>query len=263
METVLNSDYEIYEMNELELYLKGFLENYPSYKHYVIGMGENSDDDYDNIYRLMEKFWEKKYKKREFFLDKNTLYISEDFFLLPNENVTMRKNLRYMPLLLHSHQFIEINYVLKSAGSQMITCTGENRLNDGDIILCPPNFEHCFQAHDDNSIILDFFIRVTTFDTVFFQLLNKSNYLSVAFSNAVYNTEGSFILWHCDNDNELKSLVLESFEEWNTKPRYSEQMIEANILKFFVILMRNHENEAVFSVPQVNSSDSVFHMFLN
>ncbi len=92
---------------------------------------------------------------------------------MPQENVTMRKNLRYMPLLLHSHQFIEINYVLKSSGSVMITRSGNLPLNDGDIILCPPKFDHCFKTHDDNSIILDFFIRVTTFDAVFSQLLNK------------------------------------------------------------------------------------------
>lgn len=40
-------------------------------------------------------------------------------------------------------------------------------------------------------------------------------------------------------------------------------MIEANVLKFFVILMRAHENEAIFSVPQINSTDSMFQTFVN
>ena len=257
------SDEEIYKLSHIELYLRSFLKDYPAYRNSIIGLKDDSDREYDNVYSLMKKYWDKKIKNEDFFLDKNALYIKEDFFLLPQENVTMRKNLRYMPLLLHSHQFIEINYVLKSNGSFMITRSGKLDLNDGDIILCPPRFDHCFQTHNDNSIILDFFIRVTTFDTVFFQLLNKSNYLSIVFSNAIYNTEGSYILWHCYNDTDLEGLVLESYREWSDKPEYSEQMIEANILKFFIILMRKHENEAIFSVPQVNSTDSVFNTFLN
>ena len=254
---------EIYKLNHIEQYLKSFLDDYPAYQNSIIGLRDNSDEEYDNIYALMKKYWDRKIKDEDFFLEKNAFYIKEDFFLMPNENVTMRKNLRYMPLLLHSHQFIEINYVLKSAGSSMITRSGNLKLKDGDVILCPPRFDHCFQTHNDNSIILDFFIRVTTFDTVFFQLLNKSNYLSVVFSNAIYNTEGSYILWHCDGDIKLTDLVLVSYREWSDKPKYSEQMIEANVLKFFIILMREHENEAIFSVSQVNSTDSMFNTFLN
>lgn len=254
---------EIYKLNHIEQYLKKFLDDFPVYQNTIIGLKDESDYEYDNVYTLMKKYWDKSAKKEDFFLDKNAYYIKEDFFLLPQENVTMRKNLRYMPLLLHSHQFIEINYVLKSSGSYMITRSGELELTDGDIILCPPLFDHCFKAHNDNSIILDFFIRVTTFDTVFFQLLNKSNYLSIIFSNAIYNTKGNYILWHCNKDTELTSLVLESYKEWSEKPKYSEQMIEANVLKFFIILMRKHENEAIFSVPQINSTDSVFNTFLN
>lgn len=253
---------EISELNDKELFLRNFLEDYPPYKRNVIGINDGSDADYDYAYQLMEARWKKR-SDSDFFLEKDPHYVREDFFLLPHENVTMRKNLRYMPLFLHAHQFIEVNYVLSSGNCSMITRTGKLDLEDGDIILCPPNFEHCFKAHDDRSIILDFFIRVTTFDTVFFQLLNRSNYLSIAFSNAVYNSEGSYILWKCNEDSELRHLVIDSYREWNEKPRYSEQMIEANIIRFFILLMRNHEKEAIFSVPQVNSTDSMFQTFLN
>ncbi|MCR4744209.1 MAG: AraC family transcriptional regulator [Lachnospiraceae bacterium] len=263
MENYLFYNKEICDLNRIEQYLKSFLEDYPLYRNSVIGLKDDSSEDYDKIYALLKNYWDKRIKDEDFFLDKNTFYIKEDFFLLPQENITMRRNLRYMPLLLHSHQFIEINYIHKSNDSFMITRSGKLELNDGDIILCPPRFEHCFQAHNDKSIILDFFIRVTTFDTVFFQLLNKNNYLSVVFSNAIYNNEGSYILWHCNDDAELTRLVMESYREWSERPKYCEQMLEANMLKFFVMLMRKHENDAVFSVPQVSSTDSIFNTFLN
>ncbi len=72
-----------------------------------------------------------------------------------------------MPLLMHSHQFIEINYVLKSNHSLLIDAEKSTPLQDGDIILCPPNLQHTFQTQNKNSIIVDFILRVTTFDTVF------------------------------------------------------------------------------------------------
>lgn len=259
------NDFEdgIFILNDIEVYLKNFIEAFPLYQNKIIGLEDGSERAFEDTYALMKKMWKKNFKNEAFFLDKNLFYIREDFFLLPQENVTMRKNLRYMPFILHSHQFIEINYVLNSANSYMITQYGKIKLNDGDVILCPPKFNHCFQTHDDHAIILDFFIRVTTFDTAFFQLLNRNNYLSVVFSNAIYNTEGSYILWHCNGDKTIKELVIESYKEWVNRPKYSEQMIEANVLKFFVILMRAHENEAIFSVPQINSTDSMFQTFVN
>ncbi|MDE6882518.1 MAG: cupin domain-containing protein [Lachnospiraceae bacterium] len=83
------------------------------------------------------------------------------------ENVTVRSNFRYMPVILHSHQFIELNYVLRSEDSYMIMENESFQLKDGDIILCPPGLVHNIKAHNSKSIIIDYFIRVTTFDTVF------------------------------------------------------------------------------------------------
>ena len=254
---------DIFELNDIEIFLKQFLEDYPSYSLDVVDEKEDSFDKYSQLVSLMDSEWKKKNKNKKFFLENNISYVTEDFFLKPDENVTMRKNLRYMPLIMHSHQFIEVNYVINSAGACMITRSGRQPLSDGDIILCPPNFVHCFDTRNDRSVILDFFIRVTTFDTAFFQLLNRNDYLSTVFSNALYNSEGSYVLWHCREDQQLQELVLSSFTEWLQKPKYSEQMLEANILKFFILLMREHEEQAEFSIPHVDSTDSVFHSLHN
>ncbi len=254
---------QIFALNEIETFLKDFLKDYPSYGLDIFEEFETEDKHDSHLYQLLSKEWQKKHASEPFFLDPQISYIQEDFFLQPQENVTMRKNLRYMPLILHAHQFIEINYVLKSADSVMITRSGKQPLNDGDIILCPPNFVHCFDCKKDESIILDFFIRVTTFETTFFQLLNRDNYLSTVFSNALYNSEGNYIMWHCEKDADLKNLVLSSFEEYTGHLKYSEQMLEANIYRFFILLMRHHEQEAVFSIPQVNSTDSLFQSIHN
>lgn len=257
---------ELFKLNEIELFLKRFLNDYPQYQLDVVGEKAGSDANMDRMISVLKNSWKTQMGNKKFFLEDDASYIKEDDFLGSEENVTMKKNLRYMPLLMHSHQFIEINYVYSSFGSCIITKDGRHELENGDIILSPPNFVHCFDVRNDNGVILDFFIRVTTFDTVFSQLLHHKDYLATVFTNAIYNSEGSFILWHCKEDSVIKKIIMESYDEWIEKPKYNEQMLEANIIKFFILLMRNHENEAVFSHPQVNSTDTLFqslHNYMN
>ena len=81
------------------------------------------------------------------------------FFIPENQNVCILKNLRYMPLLMHSHQFIEINYVLKSDHSLLIDAEKSTPLQDGDIILCPPNLQHTFQTQNKTaSLLISFYV---------------------------------------------------------------------------------------------------------
>ena len=156
-----------------------------------------------------------------------------------------------------------INYVLKSNHSLLIDAEKSTPLQDGDIILCPPNLQHTFQTQNKNSIIVDFILRVTTFDTVFFHLLNNNNYLSTLFSNVIYGDSNGYIIWHCQNDSALKELVLKVYEEWENNLKYCDKMIELLVMEFILILMRSHEDEAVFSTSYINNSDENFRSLLN
>lgn len=66
-------------------------------------------------------------------------------FIPENQNVCILKNLRYMPLLMHSHQFIEINYVLKSDHSLLIDPEKSTPLQDEDIIYVLQTFSTHFK----------------------------------------------------------------------------------------------------------------------
>ncbi len=78
----ISSDYykEINRLNHIEQFLKCFLADFPEYKYNVIGINDNSGEDYDRIYALLKKYWDKKNKSENFFLDRNSYYIKEDFF---------------------------------------------------------------------------------------------------------------------------------------------------------------------------------------
>lgn len=254
---------QLAELNEKEIFLKDFLRENPEYQTAVIGSADSRDSDYERLIRLMKNKWGKEFPDRSFFLEGSSYYLAENFFVPQEENVRIIKNLRYMPFILHSHQFIEVNYVVCSSGSAMISEEKTIPLEDGDIILSPPGFVHCFHAHADNSIIIDFILRITTFDTVFFNLLNNNNYLSALFSNALYGVSKGCILWHCREDRRLRELVISAYEENTSSEKYREKMLELLVMEFFLTLMRNHEQEAVFSIPYINNSDEQFRALLN
>ena len=250
------------QLNPIESFLKNFLEKFPSYQDKIITPDRN-EHDYNYLLHLLEQEWKQKFPDNPFFLNGSSTYLSEDFFIPHDKNVCVLKNLCYMPLLLHSHQFIEINYVMKSDSSIFIDNETSVSLMDGDIILCPPGLSHTFCTHNSGSIIIDLIIRTTTFDTAFFPLLNNNNYLATIFSNAIYGASNGYIIWHCHNDTTLENLILEIYREWQNSLKYNDQMIELLVMEFILKLMRSYENNAFFSTSYMNRSDESFRAFLN
>lgn len=250
------------ELNHIENFLKEFLEKFPGYKTRIINPAVN-EKDYGYLLHLLEKEWYHTFPEDTFFLSGSSSYIAEDFFIPTNTNVRVLRNLRYMPLLLHSHQFIEIDYVLKSDQSFLLDGNSSVLLEDGDIILCPPGLSHTFHTHNSESIIIDLIIRTTTFDTAFFPLLSNNNYLATLFSKVIYGASNGYIIWHCHNDNRLEALILEIYKEWKESPKYYNQMIDLLVMEFILKLMRFYENDAFFSVAYINHSDENFRALLN
>ena len=233
---------DLYELDEKEVFLKRFLRSHPVYRTKTI----LEEGDHEVLMEALREEWEKEFPQKPFFLKGSSSHIPEDFFIPQGENASVFRSLRYMPLFLHSHQFIEVNMVFSSGKSQMLMPSKSLPLEDGDILLCPPGLTHCFQAFCDESVILDMFLRVSTFDSAFFGLLNSNTYLAGVFSNALYSPKEECVLWHCPGDDLLKELFLAALGEYESHEKYKGRMVELRIMEFFVQLLRRHEAEATF-----------------
>lgn len=254
---------EMKKLNSLELFLKSFTSKYPEYREQIIHKKGQTDPDYDTLLRIMEREWKKQNTGEDFFLKNTSCHLDENFFIPYSKNVSIIKNLRYMPLILHSHQFIEVNYVLKSGESYYIDERNTLKLQDGDIILSPPDFQHVLKANDSESIIIDLIIRISTFDTAFLHLLNNNDYLSTMFTNSLYNSAHGYILWRTGKNMLLKEQILRMYQEGHAMDKYSDKMLEIIVTEFFITLMRHYENQVIFSAPYNNNSDEIFRTLLN
>lgn len=254
---------ELLVLNEYEQFLKNYLEKNPDMGQNVIGLSGNPELEFEHLRHVLEKEWKKGTHDSPFFLTDVSYYLNEDEFVPKDKHVNVIKNLRYFPLTLHSHQFIEVNFILKSGGSFIIGPDRAVPLSDGDVILSPPGYLHCFKAQNEASIIIDFIIRVTTFDTVFFNLLNGKNYLSSLFLNTLYNPSNGFIMWHCQEDAQLEEIVLRAYKENQNTEKYSDKLVELLVMEFFVLLLRKYEDVAEFSTPYLGNSDKNFQALFN
>lgn len=259
----LHSEDKMLELNEKERFLEIFLSKHPIFRQKIIGNADGNDPDYRTLLRRMEHEWNKIFPEKEFFFRDTPHHLDENYFIPYTQNVSIVKNLRYMPLILHSHQFIEVNYVIKASASYYIDQNGRFKLQDGDVILSPPNFLHTFDANNSDSIIIDIIIRVSTFDTAFFNLLNNNNYLATMFNNALYSSSNGYILWRAGNNSQLKEQVFAMYEEWNNAEKYSDKMLEIIVMQFFTTLMRYYENQVSFSVPYNDNNNERFRILLN
>lgn len=251
------------ELNELELFLESFTSKHPIYREQLIGKEIQDENEYNTLLRIMKREWNKTKPGKDFFLKNSSYHLDEDYFIPYTKNVSIIKNLRYMPLILHSHQFIEVNYVVKGGESYYLDQNNTLPLQDGDVILSPPNFLHVLKANDPNSIIIDMIIRVTTFDTTFLHLLNNNNYLSTMFTNALYSSSHGYVLWRTGDNQLLKEQILRMYDEWNSTDKYSDKMLEIIVAEFFITLMRYFENQVYFSAPYSSNSDERFRILLN
>ena len=201
-------------LNPTECFLKDFIRDYPQYQKIMIGLSGQKESEYEQLMYLMRKEWKRKMPDQPFCLEGSSYCLMEDFFIQEDENVSVWRNLRYMPYILHSHQFIELNYVYSGCECYLRTRDQKLRLQDGDIVLCPPGLSHCFDVHHDQGMIIDIFIRISTFDTAFFNLLSDNHYLSAMFSNALYSPRDEYILWHCPKDSYLQSYIISCLQEY-------------------------------------------------
>lgn len=250
-------------LNPTECFLKDFIRDYPQYQKIMIGLSGQKESEYEQLMYLMRKEWKRKMPDQPFCLEGSSYCLMEDFFIQEDENVSVWRNLRYMPYILHSHQFIELNYVYSGCECYLRTRDQKLRLQDGDIVLCPPGLSHCFDVHHDQGMIIDIFIRISTFDTAFFNLLSDNHYLSAMFSNALYSPRDEYILWHCPKDSYLQSYIISCLQEYESDLKFKNRMTEVFVMQLFLHLLRHYETQAIFSSSGKMSSDEQFQALMN
>ena len=123
----------------------------------------------------------------------------EDHYIAEDSDISAGKVIRYMPAHWHSNEFIEISYVF--SGECRFYFQNETLcLTEGSFLITAPDVVHANPCYHDDSVLIYFLLRRSTFDQVFWRLLPKENLLAAFFRQALGTglpnalEEGAFLL---------------------------------------------------------------------
>lgn len=178
-------------------------------------------------------------------------------------DVYLMRHDRYLPCGIHSHDFFEMIYVLDGTCSNFIA-KKELHMKTGDLCLLSPHNLHAIKAFSDEAIIINIFIRNSTFQKAFFGVFSNMGILSSFFSKALYSSKkDSYLLFETGHDLEIHDIILRLYHESQNQRRYSAQLLNSLITTLFILLLQNHQPHTMVPNPSGNKNQSDIMLILN
>ena len=125
----------------------------------------------------------------------------------------------------------------------------------GDICIHAPGTVHAVSAFSDDAVLVNILVRKSTFEQVFFGLMQGNSILSSFFKRSFYRTsEIPYLLFHAQNDEMLLDLIVKARAEASTCHRYKRQMVNTLISQISVRDARSLYDSGIISggmIPKV------------
>lgn len=173
--------------------------------------------------------------------------LTEDTFFSEGMDIAVFRHLRFMPPHRHQHRFFEMTYVF-SGDCVNFTETKTFRLEKGDLFIIAPDTTHALWVKDEDTIVINFLVRSSTFKQHFLSLLPDSLLIYHFFIKPLYgngNAEIPYLVFKTGNDKEIRDMVLGIYEEYSKSRRYKNTMLTTMLSYFFIVLLRKHEQNII------------------
>ncbi|TSB47285.1 AraC family transcriptional regulator [Alkalicoccobacillus porphyridii] len=129
-------------------------------------------------------------------------------FLADDESMMIRKHTRFAHFPKHSHDYIEVSYVLRGSLTQTVadkTLT----LNEGDLMFLNQHINHEIQPCKQEDIIINFIIQPNFFEYIFSFLNMKGPiYRFLMDSLYTYSYRGQYLTFNTNGDESIQELLL-------------------------------------------------------
>lgn len=182
----------------------------------------------------------------------NTL--EEELFFQGDMDTEMYQHLRYLPCNWHSHNFLEVIYVVAGSCTNYIV-EQTLKMNPGDICIIAPQTRHAISAFSDDCVIFNIILRTSTFETAFFGTLSENDVLSDFFMRTLYHSKAHpYLFFRTGKDNALYNFIGYAYEEFSSNRQYKNRMLNSIINAFFIILLRNHGANVV--IPSTSTAEN-------
>ncbi|WP_197068502.1 AraC family transcriptional regulator [Photobacterium gaetbulicola] len=159
------------------------------------------------------------------FKDVGRTTIAFDKVVSKGKMISIRKHTRYIHYPAHTHDYVELCYVLNGKSDQFIE--GQKlRLNKGDILFMGPGAVHEILPSSKDDIIINFIVHKKFFNYIF-EFIDDSSSLSTFFIDAIFKNSTSKALIFDTLDKEPIEILLNQIIDLLTaKERFMEAKIK-------------------------------------
>lgn len=167
--------------------------------------------------------------------------VTENTYIAEGQDITATRMLRYMPANWHSNQFFEIYYLVN--GNCHIYFPNETvSMKSGTLIIIAPHIPHANPCYDDNTVLMSYLVRSSTFDQVFWKQLPEGNLMASFFRQALSkDNQTAYLHFETGNDENILHLLHQIHHESKYSDIYRAQMLNALMSTFFILLLRRYE----------------------
>lgn len=172
---------------------------------------KHNEEELDNLMRLKKENKIPQLKDLAQVVDAKT-YLKEGMILI-------RKHPRFCYVRKHSHNYLEINYVLSGQITEILD-NNKVDLNEGEMVFISKNSMHEFLPAGENDILLNFIILPEFFDFIF-PFIDKNTNIKKFLVNLLSNKEESnSIIFHSSKIETVQNIIkniLITYEEKDEK----------------------------------------------
>lgn len=156
-----------------------------------------------------------------------------DFFDDSAKDIEIVFNSRYCPPFWHSLGFIKIMYVLNGEFEINLSMNKTIRLPKGSFIIVPPNIMQSVFSWHDEDVVINVFLKLSTFEKAFSSVLMKESNTSSWFWQILYGkTESNIITYQGEEVPFLSSLIVSVIEERQKNQPGSELLLIGQVITF-------------------------------
>lgn len=160
-----------------------------------------------------------------------------DIFPL-SRDVFIFRHPRYTRPMLHSHDFVEIDYAVK--GSFRLHFEDElHEFREGAVCLIAPGSRHDIEITDE-STIYTYMLRRSTFEATFFSLLSRDDALSLFFRNILQQKqEPNYLMFQIEDVSFSRGLTERAMLECFTIDAYANSCAVSMVYLIFAEFLRS------------------------
>jgi AraC-like DNA-binding protein len=175
-------------------------------------------------------------------LQKKEIKVINNYFFR-NKDIYVSKHNRFAAYPLHSHTFLEINYMLEGKANQIVNGK-EITLHRGDLLLLDVGAEHSIDVLGENDLLINILFRNTNINIDFLKDLRRSRSVLYDFllkSPIKANEKQNYLIFRTAKNQKIAQIMDEMIEEYFLKKEFSDTIIKSYLHILVTNLVRDYQ----------------------